>query len=752
MPYMRYLWALPLTAACLLLRGQTASNAYVDRQLCAGCHSKIAQTYALTGMARSFHRPGPENTLENYSRGNPFYHQMSGTWYAMEQRDGVDYQRRWRIGYADKIIEAQESRVDYIMGSGNHARTYLHRTERGALVELPLAWYPENGGEWAMGPGHDREYALPPRTIAYECMFCHNAYPQIPAGHDEPGSEPLYTGALPEGIDCQRCHGPGGNHVRAALAKGASVEEVRKAIVNPGRLSGDRQMEVCMQCHLETTSGQLPHSIVKYGREPFSYRPGEPLGNFTIFFDRAPAGKSESDFEIVSSVYRLRKSQCFLQSGGKLTCTTCHNPHNIERSEPAALHYNGVCGGCHASALRQTVALGKHTASADCIGCHMPKRRTQDVVHAVMTDHLIGRHQPSPDPLTPMAERLNLDANQYRGGVVPYYPSLEPRTGENALYIAVAQVTQKSNLAKGLPRLAAEMAAQKPARPEFYIELGQAFLSAGKRTSAIGAFEEAAKRRPDSPVVSLNLADALTEAGQPARAVAVLTRALKLAPNDSLLWYQLGIAHSAAGRDGEAIAAFQKSVAADPDLTEAHNLLGAALASSGDADRGENELRRALQINPDYPDAQGNLGHLLAARGDLAEAAYYLARSVQLRPNDAEMRTNYAVTLAGLNQFEEAQQQIDAAVKADPKSPEAHNFRGTLLERVGKSAEALSEFLEAVKLLPDFGRARLNAARMLIAKGDNAAAIQQLRQAANSTDGDVRLKAAAALRQIGGQR
>lgn len=57
-------------------------------------------------------------------------------------------------------------------------------------------------------------------------------------------------------------------------------------------------MEVCMQCHLETTSLQLPNAIVRYGQGPFSYVPGEPLANFMLQFDQA---RGNDRFEIASS-------------------------------------------------------------------------------------------------------------------------------------------------------------------------------------------------------------------------------------------------------------------------------------------------------------------------------------------------------------------------------------------------------------------------------------------------------------------
>ena len=106
------------------------------------CHRKIADDYRQTGMGRSFFRPAPSNTIEDYTKRNEFYHALSDTHYSMIRRDGAFYQRRWQIGFAGKETNVEELKVDYVLGSGNHARSYLHRTAAGTLIELPLGWYP----------------------------------------------------------------------------------------------------------------------------------------------------------------------------------------------------------------------------------------------------------------------------------------------------------------------------------------------------------------------------------------------------------------------------------------------------------------------------------------------------------------------------------------------------------------------------------------------------------------------------------
>jgi len=626
-----------------------APTDYVDSRLCAQCHARIYEAYQRTGMARSFYRPAPGNTVEDYSLNNKYYHPASDTHFTMVARNGKSYQRRYQVGFRGEQTNVDEKEINFVIGSGNHVRTYLHRTSAGALLELPLAWYAEKGGYWAMNPGYDKsDQPNSRRKINYECMFCHNAYPNIPAGHDQLRSEPLFTGALPEGIDCQRCHGPGRRHIQAAQDRGVTRYTIAKAIVNPARLTPTRQMEVCMQCHLETDSMPFPHAILKYDRGPFSYQPGEPLGNFMLFFDHASAPR-EDRFQIVSSVYRLEMSACFRKSNGALQCTTCHDPHGISEGREAA-----ACLRCHATTIQQEVASGRHTPLTSCIECHMPKRRTSDVVHAVMTDHYIQRRRPAGDLLAEVQEP-NGPATVFHGEVLPYYPKPFDRTTENELYLALAQVRENNNSEVGIARFAAAVAKYRPAQPEFYIELADAWLSRGNSQKAIPLYEEAVRRKPDSLAGLLGLGRAMEETGQPGGAVEAFQRATRAAPDDAISWRELGQIYVKQGKRAEAATALEKSLQLDNESQEAHYALGLAWSQpAGDPARAETSFREAIRLAPDYPEAHMNLAILIFQSQRADEADYHFQRALRYRPNYPLAHLNYALMLQKLNRASEA--------------------------------------------------------------------------------------------------
>ena len=655
---------------------------YVDSQLCAKCHSKIYETYRRTGMARSFYRPAPANTVEDYRLNNSCYHRASGTYFTMLERNGKYYQRRHQIGSQGEETNVDEKEIDFVMGSGNHVRTYLHRTSSGALLQLPLAWYAEKGGYWAMNPGYDKpDQPNSRRRISFECMFCHNAYPDIVEGHDQLRSEPLFSGPLPEGIDCQRCHGPGRRHIQIAQREGATRQEMANAIVNPARLTPARQMEVCMQCHLETDSMPFPHSILKYDRGPFSYRPGEPLGNFLLFFDHASASPHQDRFQIVSSVYRLRMSACFRKSNGALQCTTCHNPHDIPHGAEAVQVYNGVCQRCHATELHRAVASERHTASTDCIGCHMPKRRTSDVVHAVMTDHYIQPKKPAANLLAEMPEP-NGPETVYHGEVLPYYPTPFERTSENELYLALAQVRENNNSEAGIARFAAAIAKYQPKQPEFYIELADAWLSRGKSHEAIPLYEQAVRHKPDSLAGLLGLGRALEASGQRTQAVEAFQRATQVSPRDASSWRELGQIYVKQSERPAAVTALEKSLQLDSEAPDAHYALGLLWSQpSGDPARAEASFREAIRLAPDYPEAHMNLAILLFQKQRVEEAGYHFECALRYRPDYALGHLNYGLMLKNSNRSAEAKQHLRRAAESSDAATRENALR--LLAELG---------------------------------------------------------------------
>jgi predicted CXXCH cytochrome family protein len=605
-------------------------------------------------MARSF-----TDARSQPSSGGSYYHPASQTWFTMIEHDGRYYQRRYQIGFGGAETNVDEKEIDFVLGSGNHVRTYLSQTSNGALLELPLAWYAEEGGHWGMNPGYDKpDQPNARRKISLDCMFCHNAYAQVRKGHDQPRAAPLFTGPPPQGIDCQRCHGPGDRHIQLARTAGSTAAVIAGAIVNPARLSPARRMEVCLQCHLETDSMPFARSILKYDRGQFSYRPGEPLGNFMLFFDHAPASPPEDRFQIVSSAYRLDMSACFRKSNGALQCTTCHNPHDVPRGEEATTIYNIACVGCHTTPLRQTAVTGPHTMATDCVTCHMPKRRTADVVHAVMTDHFIQR-VPKDNLLAPISEP-NGPETVYHGEVVPYYPRPLEKTSENELYIAVAQVREGNNSKAGVARLAAAVAKSTPRQPEFYVELGDVLASEGKSSEAIVQYREVIRRKPDSLAGLLGLGRSLRKAGRLPEAAEAFLRATQALPDDASAWLELGQTYVKQGRKPEAIAALEKSLLLDHESPEAHYAIGLITQS-------EASFREAIRLRPDYPEAHMNLAILLIGQQRMEEAGYHFETALRYDPAYALGHLNYGLMLISLKRTGEAVTHLkQAATSTDP--------------------------------------------------------------------------------------
>lgn len=325
----------------------------------------------------------------------------------------------------------------------------------------------------------------------------------------------------------------------------------------------------------------------------------------------------------------------------------------------------------------------------------MPKRRTEDVVHSLATDHLIQRKKPEGDLLAERAERHETGDNAYRGEVVLYYPEKLPASPENELYLGLAQTIEESNLTAGIGRLASGLAKYPAARAEFYVGLAEAWRNSGRLDKAVEVYREAVRRDPKQVFGLQQLGSALRGTGALDESASTLKRALALSVNNASAWHELALTYRAQEKAQDAIGAMIQAVALDPDMAEAHSNLGNILLGAGEAMRAEAAFREAIRIQPDYVDAHNNLAAALAGRGDFAGARLHFETALRLRPGDARTRYNFAMALGRAREFEEAQKQLEEAVRLDPALGDAHLVLGELLTAKQQAAGAIPHLKKA---------------------------------------------------------
>ena len=193
------------------------------------------------------------------------------------------------------------------------------------------------------------------RDGVVRCLACHVTTPRD-FRVNRPADEKQTAAAADSGIGCEKCHGPGENHL-AAIKLGLQDPAIRSLT---GLNAGDVN-KACVDCH---TVGD-PREVVASPEDPKWVR---------------------------SAGVTFPLSKCFKESQGQLSCLSCHAPHQPSPDSPA--FYESKCLQCHSADKPAKIetqfktVICKTNAKKDCLNCHMPKVPVP-VLHDSLTDHYI---------------------------------------------------------------------------------------------------------------------------------------------------------------------------------------------------------------------------------------------------------------------------------------------------------------------------------------------------------------------------
>ena len=325
---------------CLVVAPAFAQR-YLGAAACAECHPAQAASHQGTPHALALSRAAQHRLINNFAASPPVARKP-------------DYHFSFRLD-GERLLTAAagpddrlEAELEWAFGAGGQGVTFVSQASPAWYLELAMSYFPA-AGRFAATPGHDHrpqnlEQAL---GILYPADRSENGIVGCFACHSTGPVQVTEAGVVPRelGVQCESCHGPGGDHVTAIRLD--EPEAARRSIVNPGDLSPAEVSVQCGTCHRPPGSADARN--IDWG-DPWNVRHAPPY---------------------------LQRSKCF-QSGG-LSCLTCHPAHQ----PAAAVDINAQCGTCHSSPNHTTTP-----ATSGCTTCHMPKAQPHPFL--TFTNHEIA--------------------------------------------------------------------------------------------------------------------------------------------------------------------------------------------------------------------------------------------------------------------------------------------------------------------------------------------------------------------------
>jgi predicted CXXCH cytochrome family protein len=338
-----YLRSLPKVAPAPSEATASASvegSHYVGSAACESCHREIYQTWKQTPMANVVRDPKehPDAILSDLSKPDKL---------VTFTKDDIAlvYGSIWKQRYFKRVGD------DYFPFGAQWDVT--NRSWRPYKVAVGTDWwtahYPDDNFQRPTGP---------------LCDGCHSVNYNI---KDKSVTE--------WNVGCERCHGPGSEHVRNAAATN---------ILNPARMDYVQANDVCIQCHSQGQPLKRPIEG-KYYDWPVGYEVGAKLSDFwqleeynlgettfTHFADGTGHKNRMQGNDYVASLMYARG----------VACHTCHDSHGTSNNALLRKQATALCLDCHGPMSPNgphSASIEQHThhkagsPGSECIACHMPR-------------------------------------------------------------------------------------------------------------------------------------------------------------------------------------------------------------------------------------------------------------------------------------------------------------------------------------------------------------------------------------------
>lgn len=318
---------------------------------CISCHEK-QKPYLTTAHHFTTQQATKDSIAGKFDEGkNTLKTRERDLYFKMEAKDNGFFQTAI-LGSAPLISR----RFDLVVGSGRKGQTYLYWDKNDQLYQLPVSFWIELD-TWAHSPGFDDRVVNFNRPVLPRCLECHASSFEALKDSDNHYNRTNYL----LGISCEKCHGPGQPHLN--LQNDKTRKHPDQLIVNPTKLSRERQIDLCALCHGGLGVAKAP---------AFSYRAGDDLEKYLHL---VMPGPNEPVDVHGNQVTLLERSRCYTASN--MTCSTCHDVH-IPQRNPAA--FSKQCLTCHKTQSCKLFPKSGDRIVGKCVDCHMPLQSSNLIV------------------------------------------------------------------------------------------------------------------------------------------------------------------------------------------------------------------------------------------------------------------------------------------------------------------------------------------------------------------------------------